>query len=260
MARNLKSGSRGEDVRQLQSSLNRSPPTSLPLLTVDGAFGGNTTARVREFQRNNNLAVDGVVGPNTRARLGALTTGSPASRLRPDDPFVPTEVVDITPVRRPSAAQVDAAVNTLASYGRWRTPPQPSAGMGGIFPMEDPRGRVNYDYLNWLLAYSVTIEALMAGDSPTTARRAWSDYKQRNGMLAGAPGQGGADKAEHVWLRIISLEMREMIVDNYKGIVGRPREISGRVLDRIRAHNRSEARRLNAPGNYPGWFLWVPTR
>ena len=65
MPRTLQSPSTADDVRFLQTSLNASPPTALPVLTLDGEFGPDLDARVREYQGNNALFVDGVVGPIT---------------------------------------------------------------------------------------------------------------------------------------------------------------------------------------------------
>ena len=70
MGKVLKVGSYGQGVDMVQLSLNAHPPTILPLLNVDGVFGGRTEARVREFQRNNGLVPDGAVGNLTRAALG----------------------------------------------------------------------------------------------------------------------------------------------------------------------------------------------
>jgi peptidoglycan hydrolase-like protein with peptidoglycan-binding domain len=38
-------------------------------VAVDGIFGSQTDAAVRDFQRKNGLAVDGIVGPDTWGRL-----------------------------------------------------------------------------------------------------------------------------------------------------------------------------------------------
>lgn len=59
----------GEDVRALQSLLNRAYPAYSDL-DVDGDFGPSTEAVVKEFQRRASLAVDGAVGPQTRRALG----------------------------------------------------------------------------------------------------------------------------------------------------------------------------------------------
>ena len=52
----LKVGSKGEDVKKLQSYLN---------LCVDGIFGKMTEESVKQFQKENKLTPDGVVGPTT---------------------------------------------------------------------------------------------------------------------------------------------------------------------------------------------------
>lgn len=52
----LKLGSKGEDVKKLQSYLN---------LCVDGIFGNMTEESVKQFQKENMLTPDGVVGPTT---------------------------------------------------------------------------------------------------------------------------------------------------------------------------------------------------
>lgn len=57
----IKKGSRGEDVKVLQSKLN---------LLVDGIFGPLTEEAVKEFQKANGLIADGIVGTNTWAKLG----------------------------------------------------------------------------------------------------------------------------------------------------------------------------------------------
>jgi peptidoglycan hydrolase-like protein with peptidoglycan-binding domain len=38
-------------------------------LTLDGIFGPNTAAAVREFQTQRGIGVDGIVGPHTMAAL-----------------------------------------------------------------------------------------------------------------------------------------------------------------------------------------------
>lgn len=60
----LKLGSRGVDVKTLQSKLN---------LLADGIFGPMTEEAVRDFQKSHSLTVDGIVGPKTWAALGVKT-------------------------------------------------------------------------------------------------------------------------------------------------------------------------------------------
>ena len=63
----LRRGSRGEDVRWLQTMLNAVSTVDLgmPMLAVDGIFGPATEANVRRYQRNYGLVEDGIVGPLT---------------------------------------------------------------------------------------------------------------------------------------------------------------------------------------------------
>ncbi len=68
MARILRSGDQGADVRAVQDVLNFQIRRLEPLV-VDGRFGAKTLARVAEFQRANRLAADGIVGPVTVGRM-----------------------------------------------------------------------------------------------------------------------------------------------------------------------------------------------
>lgn len=61
----LKRGSRGDEVRQLQTRLN---------LQVDGIFGKLTEEAVKEFQKTHGLDADGTVGEQTWAMLGKTKT------------------------------------------------------------------------------------------------------------------------------------------------------------------------------------------
>ncbi|MFC6638843.1 peptidoglycan-binding domain-containing protein [Sulfitobacter sediminilitoris] len=75
----LKQGSKGNDVKKLQTDLNKSKAT--PKLTVDGIFGPLTEAAVKDFQKKNRpLKVDGKAGPNTLAELKAKLTGPVAPK------------------------------------------------------------------------------------------------------------------------------------------------------------------------------------
>ncbi len=56
----LQKGSRGSCVKNLQTMLNE---LYFSGLVVDGVFGSQTQAAVKNFQKNAGLTVDGVVGP-----------------------------------------------------------------------------------------------------------------------------------------------------------------------------------------------------
>lgn len=57
----LKLGSKGNDVKTLQSKLN---------LIADGIFGPLTEEAVKDFQKKNGLTADGIVGQATWSKLG----------------------------------------------------------------------------------------------------------------------------------------------------------------------------------------------
>ncbi len=61
----LKLGSRGNEVKTLQSKLN---------LIADGIFGSITEEVVKDFQKKNGLTADGVVGPSTWNKLGVTNS------------------------------------------------------------------------------------------------------------------------------------------------------------------------------------------
>ena len=70
----LKVGSKGEDVKQLQTKLG---------LTADGSFGPNTDKKVKEWQTANGLTADGIVGPGTWSKMFGATT-QPSQVIKED--------------------------------------------------------------------------------------------------------------------------------------------------------------------------------
>jgi peptidoglycan hydrolase-like protein with peptidoglycan-binding domain len=68
-------GATGDVVRRLQRALRRTPNLGI---VVDGQFGPQTEAAVKEFQQGEGLTVDGIVGPLTWA---ALPDGGPMPTL-----------------------------------------------------------------------------------------------------------------------------------------------------------------------------------
>ena len=64
----LRFGSRGPAVKRLQEALLELG-YKLPRYGADGAFGRETDAAVRQFQKDHRLVVDGVVGPKTWTAL-----------------------------------------------------------------------------------------------------------------------------------------------------------------------------------------------
>ena len=82
---NLKKGSQGSDVTELQKLLNQNGYN----LAEDGIFGNNTLSAVKDYQQKNGLAVDGIVGTNT---WGALTNATSTTPTTPEatEPTTPT--------------------------------------------------------------------------------------------------------------------------------------------------------------------------
>lgn len=63
----LRKGSRGPEVRKLQTLLNGSGVLRPRALSPDGVFGSQTHAAVVAFQKKKGLSADGIVGPKTWA-------------------------------------------------------------------------------------------------------------------------------------------------------------------------------------------------
>jgi predicted chitinase len=69
----LKMGSTGEKVRDLQYTLKTKYGYPLPQSGIDGEFGPETRAAVRDFQRKRGLLIDGEVGEETAYALANNT-------------------------------------------------------------------------------------------------------------------------------------------------------------------------------------------
>ena len=68
-----KYGSRGEEVRQIQTKLKR---WGYYNGNVDGIFGSGTLEAVKWFQRKNGLQVDGIAGKKTLEAMGILNSSN----------------------------------------------------------------------------------------------------------------------------------------------------------------------------------------
>ena len=71
-----KRGSRGSEVRQIQTKLKN---WGYYTGSVDGIYGKLTEDAVRKFQRYNNLTVDGIAGPNTLSAMGIVSSSGSTS-------------------------------------------------------------------------------------------------------------------------------------------------------------------------------------
>lgn len=71
-----KYGSRGEEVRTIQTKLKRWGYYSG---NIDGIYGSQTQSAVRWFQSKNGLSVDGIAGPKTLAAMGIYNSSGNSS-------------------------------------------------------------------------------------------------------------------------------------------------------------------------------------
>ena len=71
-----KYGSRGEEVRTIQTKLKR---WGYYAGNVDGIYGSQTLAAVKKFQRKNGLTVDGIAGKRTLEAMGIFNSSSNSS-------------------------------------------------------------------------------------------------------------------------------------------------------------------------------------
>lgn len=71
-----KYGSRGDEVRQIQTKLKR---WGYYKGSIDGIYGSQTLAAVKWFQSKNGLQVDGIAGPKTLAAMGIFNSSNNSS-------------------------------------------------------------------------------------------------------------------------------------------------------------------------------------
>jgi murein DD-endopeptidase MepM/ murein hydrolase activator NlpD len=114
--RTLQRGDRGDDVRALQEVLTR-----LDLRTgADGAYGAETVANVKAYERREDLPVDGRVSPG-QAHGMERRAGDNGAALRPSDPPGPGGQPPSGPPAGPAPTDPSAAgtypVDGAHTYG-----------------------------------------------------------------------------------------------------------------------------------------------
>jgi len=77
-----KYGSRGDEVRTIQTKLKR---WGYYNGAIDGIYGSQTLAAVKWFQSKNGLVVDGIAGPKTLAAMGIMTSSSSSNTTSTSD-------------------------------------------------------------------------------------------------------------------------------------------------------------------------------
>lgn len=78
---NLTYGSRGDEVKKLQQTLNSAGYK----LAEDGIYGNNTQAAVKDYQTKNGLTADGIAGEQTLGKLYGTATSSTQTTTTPEN-------------------------------------------------------------------------------------------------------------------------------------------------------------------------------
>jgi len=76
----LKKGSKGEEVKKLQTKLG---------LAADGIFGAGTESKLKEWQKKNGLSADGIAGPATLTKLGVVGETTAPKQIVKEDVVIP---------------------------------------------------------------------------------------------------------------------------------------------------------------------------
>jgi peptidoglycan hydrolase-like protein with peptidoglycan-binding domain len=114
--RTLSYGSSGEEVKELQKSLNNMGYS----LDVDGKFGTKTQNAVKSYQKNNGLSVDGIVGNNTWASLlGSSVKSSSNSENQAISTSNTTLLKLPVEKNRPTYQKSDSLVSAEKTLAEW---------------------------------------------------------------------------------------------------------------------------------------------
>lgn len=88
----LRQGSRGSNVRSLQTVLN---DNGVNAGTVDGVFGPKTTSAVRDFQRSVGITVDGIAGPQTYSALNGNQSDKATTTSKSNETSSPSSSTNV---------------------------------------------------------------------------------------------------------------------------------------------------------------------
>lgn len=105
---NLRKGSRGDEVKELQTLLNSSGNYGL---REDGVFGDKTLAAVRDYQKRNGLTTDGIAGANTLGKLRG--NSSPSTSANPAATSPGATAGATAPAQKSYADQVNEALQQI---------------------------------------------------------------------------------------------------------------------------------------------------
>lgn len=169
---NLKKGSKGTEVEELQRLLNDSGNYGLE---TDGVFGDKTLAAVKDYQAKNGLAVDGIAGVNTMTKLKG-TSATPSTT-----PSAAT-VVNTTIPNMLSASTVTAPQGVTAPTQNKSYADQVNAAIAQILERKPMQYNFNGDPL-----YQMYKDSALAGSQTASA-----DAMARAAALTGGYGNSYA--------------------------------------------------------------------
>lgn len=98
-----KYGSRGDEVRQIQTRLKE---LGYNPGTIDGIYGKNTQNAVKSFQRDKGLSVDGIAGSQTLKALGISSGGSTSGGYTENDVNLLARIISAESRGEPYSGQV----------------------------------------------------------------------------------------------------------------------------------------------------------
>ena len=140
---NLRKGSSGDDVLDLQKKLNS---TNYGYnLAEDGIFGDNTLAAVKDYQQRSGLTVDGIVGTNTWSALtNAQGSTSTDSTQATEDPKAPSyEYKPYTP--SDTVTQADALLQQYLAQKPGDYTPTWQSPLNDLIQQIQNREKFSYD-------------------------------------------------------------------------------------------------------------------
>jgi len=107
--RNLKIGSTGEDVKELQEDLNK---LGYNCGKADGNFGSKTALAVRQFQEKEGLKVDGIAGEQTQLLLKQKISGD--NNQQQNTPSTDSENVEVSKdLLRKIKEELESIISTI---------------------------------------------------------------------------------------------------------------------------------------------------